>query len=47
MSGEEGGELGTLFLADRDALENIIARILTVFGTQIGRHVDTPGGYLG
>jgi len=47
MVGEVGREVGSLLLADRDALENIITRILTAFGTEIGRYLDTPGGYLG
>jgi hypothetical protein len=40
---KEAGEEGRLLLPDRDAIENLITRILTVFGTQIGQHVDTPG----
>jgi hypothetical protein len=40
---DEGGFLFT----DREALENIIARILAGFWTEIRQHVDTPMRLLG
>ena len=40
-------EQGSLFLADRDAIENTIAPVPTLFPTEIRRHIDTPWTKLG
>lgn len=40
--GEEADDEGRLGLADRDAVENIIAPVPTAFWTQIRQHVDAP-----
>src|SRR5262249_45580031 len=47
MGGEEGREVSSFVLADRDGLENIIARILAGLWALFGHHSDTPSAYLG
>jgi hypothetical protein len=42
VTGDVGSDEGRFVLADKQPRENIIVRILTVFWTQIGHHVDTP-----
>src|SRR5262249_4469604 len=44
---QKGGEQSTFLSANGDEAENIIARIVTAFWTEIRHDVDTPAGQVG